>query len=379
MIANLIIYTMEVIKYYIISKYFFGYEIKNNAMLNVIRGAAILGFSWYITVSTGNPMGMFLVYIFIEMFSLLNERFWRVILTTAWLMPIISLLDGMFLTVVELILLKTNVSYMVMDCVSSVITTLFIYMLACIIKKRTSGGTFRISKTYLFYFTLLTLVEGVLITALEKFAMEQYGVRAMLIILSCTVIMMINIVIVLFLAISNDGYKQRDILNKMYLKQQEEHYEYLSEKNQDIRKFRHDVKGHMFVLKELIEKNNLPELKKYIGRVEEDIHTDESKVTVYNNIVDAILNKYYYDAKKSGTSMIVEGSLFENCKVEPYDLCVIFDNILKNAVEAASDSEKKCIYVRVERDDDSIQIYAENSCSGKLSKNGKNISYYQKR
>ncbi len=372
MLENCIIYTVEVIKYYIIMKYLLGFKVRRNLVLSVL-GAIVIGmFSVYVTVTEDNPMLGFLIYIFIEMFILIREKAINIVLSTCWLMIIVGMLDAMFLVVMEFVLYDMFFSYHQLGCVSTVITVMFLWLLVCVLRKKTKGEGIRIAKVYYIYFSLLTFAEGVLITAMKNIVNEEHGIKMFILIFVCMVVMILNIVMVLCLAVSNDGYKQRDALNKKYLKTQEENYLYLKERNEDIRRFRHDVKGHMLTMRGLLEKGDMENLRLYIDRVEDDIHINDRRVTVTNGVVDAILNKYLYEAERRKVNMKVEGYLFEECHIEPYDLCIIFDNIVKNAIEAASATQAKSVYIGVHRDEKFIRLYAENSSNNPvLIENGK--------
>ena len=68
MIENGIIYTVEVIKYYIVMKYLLGYKVRRNISFSVLGAIVIAAFTVYVTTTENNPMLMFLLYIYIEMF-----------------------------------------------------------------------------------------------------------------------------------------------------------------------------------------------------------------------------------------------------------------------------------------------------------------------
>lgn len=375
MLANCIVYTVEIIKYYLIMKHLLGFRIRRNALLSVFGAIVIGAFSAYVTVTEDNPMAMFLVYIFIEMFILIKEKASTIVLSTFWMMIVVAVLDRMFFAVIKFAAYKQQFETTIMKCSSSIITAIFFVLLIYIIKKRTKGEFVKIPKVYYIYVSLLTLAEGILTFMLEEIYDEYYGVKKIVLIFICAVVMIINIIIVLCLAVANDGYKQRDEINKRYLKTQAENYQYLMKKNEDIKKFRHDMKSHMLVMEQLNKQGEIQKLSEYISRVEESIHSNEKRMTVNNGIVDAILNQKLYEADKCGVDIVVEGELYEECNIAPYDLCVIFDNILKNAIEAAADTEEKSVYMMLDRNNEQIHIYLENSCqANQILKNGEYIS-----
>lgn len=245
-------------------------------------------------------------------------------------------------------------------------TAVFLVVLVYIVNKKTHGEKFEISKTYYIYFTLLTGAEGILVTMLKMILGNDNGVKGLTLIFICSIIMMLNIIIVLCLAVSNDGYKERDRINKMHLKTQEEYYLYLKDKNEDIRKFKHDMQGHLITMHQLMAKGDVSNVEKYLEKIAENIHSDKKEITVNNGVVDAIIHQNLYESKKQNIAFNVEGQLFEECGIEPYDLCVIFANVLKNAVEASGKCNEKYIDMKINRTKENIEIYVENSCNDEV-------------
>ncbi|MBP3338634.1 MAG: GHKL domain-containing protein [Lachnospiraceae bacterium] len=366
MLENSIIYTLEVIKYYLIMKYLLGFKVRRNALLSLVGAGVILLFSAYVTVTEDNPIALFLVYIFVEIFILIKGKKINIVFVTGWLMIIVGMLDSLFLVIVEMAAYKVISDGLVLHCIGSIMTAVFLVVLVYIVNKKTHGEKFEISKTYYIYFTLLTGAEGILVTMLKMILGNDNGVKGLTLIFICSIIMMLNIIIVLCLAVSNDGYKERDRINKMHLKTQEEYYLYLKDKNEDIRKFKHDMQGHLITMHQLMAKGDVSNVEKYLEKIAENIHSDKKEITVNNGVVDAIIHQNLYESKKQNIAFNVEGQLFEECGIEPYDLCVIFANVLKNAVEASGKCNEKYIDMKINRTKENIEIYVENSCNDEV-------------
>ncbi len=375
MLANCVIYTLEVVKYYLIMKNFLGFKIRKNWILSVVGAIVIIAFSGYITTTKDNPLLMFWIYIFIEMFILVREKYITIVLSTFWLMFIVGMLDGMFIVVTEFVTYKMGLSDLIIESIAVCFTTMFLMLLVWVIKQRVKNSVVNISKTYYIYFTILAVAEGILTYVLERSFFNETGVKALVLIFICTVVMLINLIIVMALAVSNDGYKERDELNKKYLKIQSENYLYIKKKNEDTRKFRHDINNHIITIKQLLMQKKLDELEAYLKSIEDNIHINDNRVTVNNGVVDAVLNQTLYDAEKNNVDIDIEGELYEECFIEPYDLCVIFANLMKNAIEAAKESNDKKIQIKIVREKEGIEIRANNSYKGQREKmDGKYVS-----
>ena len=136
--------------------------------------------------------------------------------------------------------------------------------------------------------------------------------------------------------------------------------------DEDIRKFKHDMQGHLITMHQLMAKGDVSNVEKYLEKIAENIHSDKKEITVNNGVVDAIIHQNLYESNKQNIAFNVEGQFFEECGIEPYDLCVIFANVLKNAVEASGKCNEKYIDMKINRTKENIEIYVENSCNDEV-------------
>ncbi len=149
-----------------------------------------------------------------------------------------------------------------------------------------------------------------------------------------------------------------------FLELQKSHYEYLNEKEYETKKFRHDLRKHMALIKDIVKEGKYELLEGYIEEIDQKVDMLVNKVTVHNDITDAIINHYYSIACCKGINMEVVGRLPEKFNVSTFDLCVIFSNLLINAIEAAKDTdEKKIKLICGFNDDGEIFINLSNTYS----------------
>ena len=166
---------------------------------------------------------------------------------------------------------------------------------------------------------------------------------------------------VILLKISKNVSQERELETKMYLKEQQNYYEYLEEREKNTKKFRHDVRNHLELLTKLINSKQYEEVNDYLEKINIKIDELGNAVSIGNGIAEAIVNKYYYQAIDSGVKMKVSGVLPTECRIDAYDLCTIFSNILSNAIEAAGKSKKKQIYLDCRYNDENIIINIRNT------------------
>ena len=159
---------------------------------------------------------------------------------------------------------------------------------------------------------------------------------------------------------SRNAYRTQQALATKYLEEQVAHYQYLSEREQNTKRFRHDFKSHMAMAKQLYEEGKREEFEAYFHKMTEQIAAIGNRVTVNNDIADAIINRYYDEAALAGITMEVEGHFPGECYVSAYDLCTVLSNLLSNAIDAEKEAGGKTIYCGVRYDETQILIVVKN-------------------
>ena len=167
----------------------------------------------------------------------------------------------------------------------------------------------------------------------------------------------------------NEVYlRDREIMN-VQMSEQEKYVGLIIEKNEDIRKFRHDIKEHMWVISNYLSKNEYERARNYINELYS--YYDKVECVKYTGIiaVDAIISQKKKDMDSEGIEFIWEGS---RCKIpeilEIFDLCTLFANILNNAIEACKSIDKasKKIEMQMRIDGDRIYIMERNRVAGEI-------------
>lgn len=365
MLENMLLYAIETIKYYVTIGGFVGLKKRNKAWSYIGAMIVEILFSIYISNTNENPLFMFVLFVVVELLLLFDDSKLKIILVGIWLIFFISMIDEIFEMMLELLKFNENK----VGLFGSLCTFLFLYTIIYSIRKGNNRLTSEISLKYYVILFVISLAEGITVGVLERFVDEYNDVAKVHIATFLSlIIMIVNVVVVILLSVSNDGYKQRDIVNRENLKIQEKHYSYLKEINEDIRRFKHDYTSHMLNIRNYINKNQYDKLDEYVNRIEVDTHILDTRITVNNGIVDAILNQFLYESNICGVKFEVIGMLSENIFVDAYDMCVIFSNLLKNAVDAAKNSVAKYVSIYVSLKNETFRLKIENSFNGELIK-----------
>lgn len=179
------------------------------------------------------------------------------------------------------------------------------------------------------------ITEGIisLITySTSEFALQQNLIAFFLIVL--VVIVFVILFSFLINSISKKYFEDTSKLMQEQVKTQLSHYETLNEIKQEYRSFRHDYKNHMHCVRSLINANKIDEAVRYIDKLSDTHIINTELFETGNHILDSILNDKANKAAKHDIKIDAEGVFTDN--FEPVDLCIIFSNLLDNAIEACA-------------------------------------------
>lgn len=115
------------------------------------------------------------------------------------------------------------------------------------------------------------------------------------------------------------------------------HFEALEESQEKTVIYRHDMRHHLNLIDSYLADNNREAAQKYIAEVERTI--DDAVVEKYcsNYTVNLILYSHITHAKKEDIEVETQIDLPEQNTVSDLDLCVIFGNVIENAINACKD------------------------------------------
>ncbi len=165
-------------------------------------------------------------------------------------------------------------------------------------------------------------------------------------------------------------YKVEKEKYDLFLRQQEEHIRTLIVEDEKRRKLRHDMRAHMVALQSMIEKEDWTQLREYFGQMQEGICEEGAQQYTHISAVDAIIGQWHKKALEKQASWTFEGNMTAPEQITLFELCVLFSNLLSNAVEAIEKVETdKKIQVRVKTFQGQLVISAANTCVDSLQIN----------
>ena len=121
---------------------------------------------------------------------------------------------------------------------------------------------------------------------------------------------------------------------------QKRYYEELLEREKETRKFRHDMKKHFLIIREMAEKNKDNGVCEYINSIDETGLFDKTKYEIGNTKINVLTN-YYLSMIKNDVEINVIGVMSDVLSIDESALCIIYGNLLQNAVEELNRINKK--------------------------------------
>lgn len=160
----------------------------------------------------------------------------------------------------------------------------------------------------------------------------------------------------------NVSLKKKEIGYQYMLESQSKHFDDLIKNDNELRKFRHDMRAHITALREYANENHDEKILEYLSRMEEKANSTKAKRYTGNKTVDAVINDQVHQMEEKGIDFDFEGICGVREEIRDFDLCTVFYNLLKNAIEACEqvDSSKKRITVKVKCIGDKLGISIGN-------------------
>ena len=365
---------LEIVKFMIMYEKGFQLEIRKD------KKYYLLAFFLYIVISgimnflpdSINPLGIYMAFMILETVILYNEKIMSKLWISVWTMGAVGAAEGTVYIALKTVLKQQgNINKEIIVILASLLTILFLFVLFQCFGMKGQYLLKKLKKRYMISIfgvgiineTAIALLLGVIDFSVYESEAKK---RIFMFSIFCVIGLFFQLAFILKLAENNQLLKEKEELISKSLKMQEQNYKYLEKKEKETKKFRHDIRKHLYVMAELGREGEYQKQQKYLHSILDKIEFNKKYITVHNGIVDAIINRYMEICKEENIFFQVNGKMPDVCVVETYDLCTIFGNLLENAIEAAKISEEKKILITIGYEDNTILIKAENSYVGEL-------------
>lgn len=142
-----------------------------------------------------------------------------------------------------------------------------------------------------------------------------------------------------------------------------ENYKILENQYENQRVLIHDIRGHMQVMRGLLESKNYDELENYLLDMERDPALQKIVRLCDNTVLNVILVHHASICKSLGIDVDFDIRQHSVDFISAHDITAIFDNLLTNAEEAAKNTSEKYIKLSAMRQGETgMLITIINSC-----------------
>lgn len=188
--------------------------------------------------------------------------------------------------------------------------------------------------------------------------------------ITCIALFM-TLIIGSFFRTQNKELKKDIALKEEILNQQKKYYIMLLGKEEETKKFRHDIRGHVNSIRILLEEKEYDQVNDYLNAVETGLNELQLKVQTGNSVVNALvadLMNHYPDVELEWSGM-----LKDKLKIRAIDLCIVFSNLLSNAFKAVKGSKNPVVHVKVKSLGSNLFIQVMNKTEEAFEIENKNM------
>lgn len=146
---------------------------------------------------------------------------------------------------------------------------------------------------------------------------------------------------------------------KHHIAEVEAHY-------QDIRRLRHDMGNHVMTLENLFMKNERQEAEEYLTGLKEELSGASTELKTGNPVTDVILTESKKRAESKDIAFACDFHFPEGRGINVFDISVILNNAMNNALEGAEKERDAYIHIVSYREKNAFMIEVENNFTGYL-------------
>lgn len=260
----------------------------------------------------------------------------------------------------------------------STMSTIFIIVLYIIKKKSNSNISFLgFSHKQLILFIVgecAIVVQNAFVGYLMSFDYGWAGINIFSLIISLCNIVLVIICVGLMLSFSkNQKLKSENQISQNMLESQKNYYTMLLRKEKETKKFRHDIRNHMYCIRTLFNNRDFKKLEEYFEQINIRLDALRIDINTGNSLSNVILTDLIERFPQVEIKCI--GIIDENLNISQMDFCTIFSNLLNNAFESANKCEEKFVTVVLKKMQTNLFIEIINSVvEPPFINNGKLIS-----
>ncbi len=170
-------------------------------------------------------------------------------------------------------------------------------------------------------------------------------------------------IIAVALRYSNLISRQREA--ELQLEMELKHYEEMTQKNREIRSFRHDYQNNLSSLRVMVADGRSEDALNYIDNLNVPLEKTQNRYATGNYLADAILGEKSAQAEKQGVTISFKGNIPQN-GITNNDLCTILANGLDNAIRGCNDCTPCTVSVEAKQQANWFTVVIKNLVKKKV-------------
>ena len=159
--------------------------------------------------------------------------------------------------------------------------------------------------------------------------------------------------------------KKREVFSRQ-IQDLESHITEVERLYRDMRKLRHDMGNHLMTLERLYDRGAYEEAEKYAGELRKEVQDIPLYTASGNPVTDVILSGKKRQMEEKGIAFDCDFHYPQNEKVNAFDISIILQNALSNAIEAVEKENTAHISVTSYFVKNMYMIEVANTYTGEL-------------
>ena len=140
----------------------------------------------------------------------------------------------------------------------------------------------------------------------------------------------------------------------------------------NTRKIKHDMKNHMYAIKNMAKNNMSKDIITYTNDILGKIEGEKVYINTGNYLIDGILNVKFEEIKNQGIDFKYDVKIPEGIKLPEFEVITILGNLLDNAIEGVKlIKDNRYIEVFISYKDSNLLIKIVNTFDGLVIKDNK--------
>ncbi len=167
-----------------------------------------------------------------------------------------------------------------------------------------------------------------------------------------------------------ESYKKEAKSYEEYVTKQELYYKELLQKDNETKQFRHDMLNHLACLIGYLEDGENERAMEYVQEMTGTARNFTKRILTGNDTIDIVAADVFRQEEE--VRLDWQGRFPQESVISDMDLCILFSNLLKNALEATRlyKGDLKEVTVLVKGLPPTYFIYVKNPCNQQLKRDG---------